>query len=48
MAKGQGNFEGLDEVKDERLFFLLESKCPVISEILEVNLGDIVLKQSRN
>ncbi|MCL5032659.1 MAG: ARMT1-like domain-containing protein [Thermotogae bacterium] len=48
VAKGQGNFEGLDEVKDERLFFLLESKCPVISEILEVNLGDIVLKQSRN
>ncbi len=48
VAKGQGNFEGLDEIKDERLFFLLESKCPVISEILGVNLGDIVLKQSQN
>jgi len=46
VAKGQGNFEGLDEIKDERLFFLLESKCPVISKILGVNLGDIVLKQA--
>ncbi len=48
VSKGQGNFEGLDEIKDERLFFFLESKCPVISKILGVNLGDIVLKQSRN
>lgn len=46
ISKGQGNFEGLDEIKDERLFFLLESKCPVISKILGVNLGDIVLKKS--
>lgn len=46
VSKGQGNFEGLDEIKDERLFFLLESKCPVISKILGVSLGDIVLKQS--
>lgn len=46
VSKGQGNFEGLDEIKDERLFFLLESKCPVISQVLGVNLGDIVLKQA--
>ncbi|BBJ27962.1 damage-control phosphatase ARMT1 family protein [Athalassotoga saccharophila] len=47
ISKGQGNFEGLDEIKDERLFFFLESKCPVISKILGVRIGDIVLKQSK-
>lgn len=46
ISKGQGNFEGLDEIKDDRLFFLLESKCPVISKILGVNLGDIVMKRN--
>ncbi len=43
ISKGQGNFEGLDEVHDERLFFFLEAKCPVIANILNVNVGDAVL-----
>mgnify|MGYP001626136749 CR=1 FL=1 len=47
ISKGQGNFEGLDEIRDERLFFFLESKCPVISKILGVRMGDIVLKKSK-
>lgn len=47
ISKGQGNFEGLDEIKEERLFFLLESKCPVISKILGVKVGDIVLKRNK-
>ncbi len=47
ISKGQGNFEGLDEIKDERLFFFLESKCPVISKMLGVGIGDIVLKRSK-
>lgn len=43
ISKGQGNFEGLDEVHDERLFFFLEAKCPVISEVLGVKVGNAVL-----
>ncbi len=43
ISKGQGNFEGLDEVHDERLFFFLEAKCPVISKVLGVKVGDAVL-----
>ncbi len=43
ISKGQGNFEGLDEVHDERLFFLLEAKCPVISKMLGVKVGSAIL-----
>ena len=43
ISKGQGNFEGLDEVHDKRLFFLLEAKCPVISKMLGVKVGNAVL-----
>ncbi len=43
ISKGQGNFEGLDEVHDERLFFFLEAKCPVIAKVLHVDVGDAVL-----
>lgn len=31
IAKGQGNFEGLSEIKRDGLFFLLMAKCPVIA-----------------
>lgn len=43
ISKGQGNFEGLDDVHDERLFFFLEAKCPVIASVLDVNVGDAIL-----
>ena len=43
ISKGQGNFEGLDEVHDDRLFFLLEAKCPVIASVLHVKVGDAIL-----
>ncbi len=33
IAKGQGNFETLSELRDERVFFLLKAKCkPVVRE----------------
>ncbi len=44
ISKGQGNFEGLEEVHDERLFFLLEAKCPVVAKMLKVKVGGTVLK----
>ncbi len=47
ISKGQGNFEGLEEIEDERLFFLLVAKCRIISEMLNVTIGEMVLKNSK-
>jgi uncharacterized protein with ATP-grasp and redox domains len=40
LSKGQGNFESLSEAKD--VFFLLVTKCDVVSEYLGVELGETV------
>jgi uncharacterized protein with ATP-grasp and redox domains len=44
IAKGQANYETLSG-EGERLFFLLQTKCPVIAEDVGVPQGSIVLKQ---
>ncbi|MBN1485259.1 MAG: DUF89 family protein [Chloroflexia bacterium] len=44
IAKGQANYETLSE-QGPRLFFLLQTKCPVIAQDVGVPLGSIVLKQ---
>ncbi len=44
IAKGQANYETLSE-KGPKLFFLLQTKCPVIARDVGVPLGSIVLKQ---
>ena len=46
IAKGQGNYESLDEEPDN-IFFLLKAKCPVLAKLLGVNIGDAILKQHR-
>lgn len=43
ISKGQGNYEGLSDVK-RSVFFLLNTKCHVIANDLNVKEGDIVLK----
>ncbi|MCD6557020.1 MAG: DUF89 family protein [Bacteroidales bacterium] len=43
ISKGQGNYEGLSDVK-RSLFFLLKAKCNVIARDLQVNENDIILK----
>ncbi len=43
ISKGQGNYEGLSDVK-RPLFFLLKAKCSVIACDLKVNENDIILK----
>lgn len=43
ISKGQGNYEGLSDVK-QPLFFLLKAKCFVIANELNVVENDIVLK----
>lgn len=43
ISKGQGNYEGLSDVK-RSIFFLLKAKCPVIAHHIGVEENDIVLK----
>jgi uncharacterized protein with ATP-grasp and redox domains len=43
ISKGQGNYEGLSNVK-QPVFFLLKAKCFVIANELNVEENDIVLK----
>lgn len=44
IAKGQANYETLSEA-GHRVFFLLQTKCPVIARDVGVPVGSIVLKQ---
>ncbi|GAB6189179.1 DUF89 domain-containing protein [Marinitoga arctica] len=44
ISKGQGNFEGLSE-ENENIYFVLMSKCPVVSRELGVNIGDLVFSR---
>jgi len=44
LSKGQANYETLDE-QGEKVFFLLRTKCPVLSHLLDIPLGNLVLKQ---
>ncbi|WP_291460753.1 ARMT1-like domain-containing protein [Desulfobacula sp.] len=44
ISKGQGNYEALSNVKQNRIFFMLMAKCSVIANDLQVKNGDIVLK----
>jgi len=45
IAKGQGNYEALDE-ETGNIFFLLRAKCSIIADRLGVEIGDIVLKHN--
>lgn len=44
IAKGQANYETLSP-GDERIFFLLIAKCPVIARDLGVEMGGLIVKQ---
>jgi damage-control phosphatase, subfamily I len=46
ISKGMGNYEGLMNETDSRLFFLLMIKCPVIGEIIGAKNGAFVVKQN--
>ncbi|RLA82290.1 MAG: hypothetical protein DRG31_07565 [Deltaproteobacteria bacterium] len=47
IAKGQGNFETLEELKDPRIFFLLWAKCEPIVRYLGLDRSGPVLLRSR-
>lgn len=44
LSKGQANYETMDEEGD-KVFFLLRTKCPVLSGLLNIPTGNLVLKQ---
>lgn len=48
ISKGMGNFEGLMNEKDPRLFYLLMIKCHVIGQKLGVQKGEFVVKRNSN
>jgi len=43
ISKGQGNFEGLMDLREPKIFFLLMAKCDVIAETLGVKKGSFVV-----
>jgi len=43
IAKGQGNYETLNEAEGN-IYFLLKAKCLVLAKDIESNLGDNILK----
>jgi hypothetical protein len=45
ISKGQGNYETLSEEK-KPIFYLLKAKCPVIAKEMEVEVGDMVLREA--
>jgi hypothetical protein len=45
-AKGQGNYECLNEVRKD-MFFILMAKCPVIAADLGCDMGQMILRRSR-
>ncbi len=48
ISKGMGNYEGLMNETDPRLFYLLMIKCPVIGKKIGAKKGDFVVKQNSN
>lgn len=44
LAKGQANYETLDDQGD-KVFFLLRVKCPVLGRELDAPLGSLVMRQ---
>jgi len=46
IAKGMGNFECMEGLKNEKLFFLFKVKCQVVANKIGKNIGDIICKQN--
>lgn len=46
ISKGQGNFEGLIDERDERLFYLMMVKCDAIAEKLQMPVKSFVVMNS--
>ena len=47
IAKGMGNYECLEGVKDERIFHLFKVKCNVVAEDVGAGLGSLVFMRNK-
>jgi len=47
VAKGMGNYECLEGVKDQRVFHLFKVKCDVVSRDVGAQLGSLIFMQNR-
>ncbi len=47
LAKGMGNFETMEGINDNRLFFLFKVKCQVVSKRVGAKVGSIVFKKNQ-
>jgi len=45
IAKGQGNYETLSDVKKD-IFFMLKAKCPVIAHHIGCEVGSLVFRNT--
>jgi len=45
LSKGQGNYEGLSDDADERVFFLFRAKCAIIARHVGVKEGTMIVKK---
>lgn len=48
ISKGQGNFEGLLNESNDKIFFMLMAKCKPMGEILGVKEGSLVVTSKKN
>ncbi len=46
IAKGQGNFEALSD-QTENIFFILQSKCDMLSRLIGVPIGGLIVKSAK-
>ena len=44
VSKGQGNYETLSSIPDERIFYLLKAKCAIIARDIGCDLGKLVIQ----
>jgi uncharacterized protein with ATP-grasp and redox domains len=47
LAKGMGHFETMSRCRDSRVFFLLQAKCPPVTQALGVSRGAFILARAR-
>ncbi len=45
ISKGQGNYETLSSFSDDRIFYLLKAKCPIIARDLNCDIGRLVIQK---
>lgn len=48
IAKGQGNFESLSEIKNKNMFYLFMVKCEVVATMAKVKAGEIICMKNGN